>query len=376
MTGSKSKITIAALTVMTMVFTMIPGMAFAAEGSEGTGAEPKTVTVTFSGETADGFDMLPVTLEVDSDLTEQYYPDVTVEPEDEVTISDVLVAAHIEKYGQAFEENPTTYYNVEDGTYKTGFALTQFERTGSSYMYYVNGHAPQNGICLTAVNDGDCVETGLYHDTAAWSDVYGSFGSREYTAKEGDAVNVELKAENNQGEAAAVDEGAKIMLLDANTGKVTDQLAAADKEGKASLTFDKKGTYYISAIGTATYTGYTGAQVSGRFMLPYAKVTVAAKEVVKPAPVKKTLKTPVVTVKAGKKYAKISWKKVAGATSYRVYRATSKNGSYKKIADVSAKKLSVKATKLKSGKKYYFKVRAYAKSVKSSCSKAKAVKIK
>ncbi|MCI8645580.1 MAG: fibronectin type III domain-containing protein [Firmicutes bacterium] len=376
MRRSRSKITIAALTAMTMVFTMIPGMAFAAEETGGTEAEPKTVTVTFSGETADGFDMQPVTLEVASDLTEQYYPDVTVEPKNEVTISDVLVAAHMEKYGEAFEKNPAAYYNVEDGTYKTGFALTQFERTGSSYMYYVNSLAPQEGICLTKVNDGDFVETGLYHDTETWSDVYGSFKSREYTAKEGEAVSVDLMAVNSRNEAAAIDDGAKIMLLDTKTGKVTDPIATADKDGTASLKFAKKGTYYITAIGTATYTGYTGAQVSGRFMMPYAKVTVAAKPVVKPAPVKKTLKTPVVTVKAGKKYAKISWKKVAGAKGYQVYRATSKNGTYKKIATVSAKKLSVKATKLKSGKKYYFKVRAYANSVKSSYSKVKAVKIK
>lgn len=369
---SRSKITIAALTVMAMVFTMMPGLAFAAEKSD---AGASTVTVIFSGETAEGFDMLPEKLEVASDLTEKYYPDVTVEPEGQVTVSDVLVAAHLALYGKAYEENPTAYYNVEDGSYKAGFALTQFQRTGSSYMYYVNGISCPSGICIDTVKDGDIVETGLYADLQNWSDIYGSFDSREYAAKEGEAVNVTIKAANRD-QAAAVDAGAKIMLVDETTGKLTEQVAAADKDGKAAVKFDKKGTYYLSAIGTATYTGYTGQEVSGRFMLPYAKVTVTEKQTVAPTPTETKLKAPTVKVKAGKKYAKISWNKIAGAKGYQVYRATSKNGTYKKIADVSSKKISVKATKLKSKKTYYFKVRAYTKTTKGNFSKVKAAKIK
>lgn len=375
MKRSKSKIAVAALTAMTMAFTMMPGMAFAAAGTD---AGASKVTVTFSAETADGFDMVPTSLEVSSDLTETYYPDVTVEPEDQVTVSDVIVAAHIEKYGDAFKEDPTAYYNVEDGTYETGFATVQFNRTSGSYMYYVNGVSCPSGICLDTVKDGDNVDTGLYADTTSWTDVYGSFDSRAYTVKAGAALSVSLRA-TNRDQAAAVDEGAAIMLLNKETGKVTDQIAKADKDGKASLKFDKKGTYYISAVGTATYTGYTGQEVSGRFMLPYAEVKVA-EAAVKPAPADKKpaakLKAPTVKVKAGKKYAKISWTKVAGAKGYQVYRATSKNGTYKKIADVSAKKLTVKSTKLKSKKTYYFKVRAYTKTSKGTFSKVKAVKVK
>ena len=60
---------------------------------------------------------------------------------------------------------------------------------------------------------------------------------------------------------------------------------------------------------------------------------------------------------------KIAWDKVEGATGYQVYYSTTKNGEYKKIALKSAGSESV--TKLfsssASGKKIYFKVRAYAK---------------
>lgn len=56
---------------------------------------------------------------------------------------------------------------------------------------------------------------------------------------------------------------------------------------------------------------------------------------------------------------KISWKRLKGATRYHLYRATSKNGKYKKIVSTSALQYSSK--KLASGKVYYFKLRAEGK---------------
>lgn len=54
---------------------------------------------------------------------------------------------------------------------------------------------------------------------------------------------------------------------------------------------------------------------------------------------------------------KVKWSKVSGAGGYVVYKAQSKNGSYKKCASVKGGSCIVK--KLKPGKKYYFKVKAY-----------------
>lgn len=53
---------------------------------------------------------------------------------------------------------------------------------------------------------------------------------------------------------------------------------------------------------------------------------------------------------------KITWSKVPGATKYRIYRATSKNGTYKKVVDTS--KLSYVNSKLKKGKRYYYRVKS------------------
>lgn len=56
----------------------------------------------------------------------------------------------------------------------------------------------------------------------------------------------------------------------------------------------------------------------------------------------------------------VSWKKVEGCDGYRVYRATEKDGKYKPVKTCSSvNTLSYKNSKLKTGKTYYYKVRAY-----------------
>ena len=77
------------------------------------------------------------------------------------------------------------------------------------------------------------------------------------------------------------------------------------------------------------------------------------------------------------KTAKITWKAVDNADKYQVYRSTSKNSGYSRIATVSGK--SLKNVNLKTGKTYYYKVRAYAKindtDVYSKYSAVKSVKM-
>ncbi len=60
---------------------------------------------------------------------------------------------------------------------------------------------------------------------------------------------------------------------------------------------------------------------------------------------------------AGYTSMKISWSKVPDATGYQVYRATSKTGTYKRVADTTATGYTDKS--LTTGKTYYYKVRAY-----------------
>ena len=88
------------------------------------------------------------------------------------------------------------------------------------------------------------------------------------------------------------------------------------------------------------------------------------------------------TLKAGKKQLTASWSKVSGISGYEIQYSTSKKFTKKTTKTVSAKSSSKKTTikKLKNGKKYYVRLRAYktvdGKKVYSDRSAVKSVKVK
>lgn len=72
------------------------------------------------------------------------------------------------------------------------------------------------------------------------------------------------------------------------------------------------------------------------------------------------LTKPTVSLKAGTKAITVKWSKIAGANGYKVYRATSKNGSYKLVKTIKpGSTVSWKNSKLTKNKTYYYKVKAY-----------------
>ena len=82
--------------------------------------------------------------------------------------------------------------------------------------------------------------------------------------------------------------------------------------------------------------------------------------------VSKPAKVTKLTVSSKKKKAFLKWKKNSKATGYEIYRATKKNGKYKKIKTIKkAAAATFTDSKVKKGKTYYYKVRAY-KTVKGN----------
>lgn len=210
----------------------------------------------------------------------------------------------------------------------------------------------------------------------------------------------------------------------ATTGNAVT-LAQTDDNGVATLSFDKAGTYVLSAyrldsdgkhsnisrpyaivkvlaaVTTPTATP-AATPTATPTVTPTATPTVtptatpAGDSLGKPVPtktptatptpasddkgIKKVAKTPTkvkVVVKKSKKKKKsvtVSWKKAANAKGYRIALSKKKNGKYKKVTDTKKTKYTFKKTK----GTYYVKLTAYVvKSDKATFSKAtKPVKFK
>lgn len=193
----------------------------------------------------------------------------------------------------------------------------------------------------------------------------------------------------------------------ATTGNAVT-LAQTDDNGVATLSFDKAGTYVLSAYRLdsddkhsnisrpyaivkvlAAVTAPTATPTATPTAAPTATPTATPVPTVTPAPptpasddkgIKKVAKTPTkvkVVVKKSKKKKKsvtVSWKKAANAKGYRIALSKKKNGKYKKVTDTKKTKYTFKKTK----GTYYVKLTAYVvKSDKATFSKAtKPVKFK
>lgn len=128
--------------------------------------------------------------------------------------------------------------------------------------------------------------------------------------------------------------------------------------------------YKVRAYKTSGSTNYAGS---------YSNIASAKPILAKVKGVKaKNVKT---KKKAKTGSAKVTWKTVNGASGYTVYRSLKKNKGYKAVKAVKGpKKKTWTVSKLKKGKKYYFKVRAYrtikGKKVYGAYSAAASCKVK
>ncbi|MEA4922442.1 MAG: fibronectin type III domain-containing protein [Eubacteriaceae bacterium] len=167
-------------------------------------------------------------------------------------------------------------------------------------------------------------------------------GSSESVSASGTTGTVTVKGTVSESYLAVV-----VVLYD-NDGKtmLRTQSAAVNNDRTFSAEFDKlalkAGAEYT--VKAANYNG--GSWITKKFT--------TAGTVGKPA-----APTKVKAKAAGRYSVKVTWKKSAGATSYKVYKATKKKGKYKLAGTVKGSSKTVK--KLKANKKYWFKVRAVNK---------------
>lgn len=122
-----------------------------------------------------------------------------------------------------------------------------------------------------------------------------------------------------------------------------------------------KNLNYVS-IGTTNTSEFIDDKVNVGYTYYYRIQAISGIDYINSAPVAKkvSLATPKAKVVSNNKTTlTVSWDAVEGASGYQVYRATSKNGKYTKVATTT--NTSFVNTKLTVGKGYYYRVRAYKK---------------
>lgn len=410
-----------------------------------------TVSV-FHGYVAKAADTVKVTLRLEQDNKTLVTPvEVTLTDEDKkdygIDLStETLTPLHAlakyltEKKGATTEtmKNYIMASKSQYGLYVTGISIdgksdgsaSSDGLDGVNWMYTVNNTDPGVGMGSYSLKNNDAVTIyGLWGGGTWPNNVetnYSYFENSTVTTTVSNKTTVSLKGvgyDENYNPIVKSISNATVVAAKyeneastATTGNAVT-LAQTDDNGVATLSFDKAGTYVLSAYRLDSdgkhsniSRPYAIVKVLAAVTAPTAAPTVtptatptvtptaapAGDSLGKPVPtktptatptpasddkgIKKVAKTPTkvkVVVKKSKKKKKsvtVSWKKAANAKGYRIALSKKKNGKYKKVTDTKKTKYTFKKTK----GTYYVKLTAYVvKSDKATFSKAtKPVKFK
>lgn len=401
-----------------------------------------TVSV-FHGYAAKAADTVKVTLRLEQDNKTLVTPvEVTLTDEDKKDYgiglsTETLTPLHAlakyltEKKGATTEtmKNYIMASKSQYGLYVTGISIdgksdgsaSSDGLDGVNWMYTVNNTDPGVGMGSYSLKNNDAVTIyGLWGGGTWPNNVetnYSYFENSTVTTTVSNKTTVSLKGvgyDENYNPIVKSISNATVVAAKyeneastATTGNAVS-LVQTDENGTATLSFDKAGTYVLSAYRLdsddkhsnisrpyaivkvlAAVTAPTATPTATPTAAPTATPTATPVPTVTPAPptpasddkgIKKVAKTPTkvkVVVKKSKKKKKsvtVSWKKAANAKGYRIALSKKKNGKYKKVTDTKKTKYTFKKTK----GTYYVKLTAYVvKSDKATFSKAtKPVKFK
>lgn len=278
---------ISVLLVLTLVFSVLPTATIAAAL-----ATPTTVSINLTAQKDGAFLFAPKTgFSVSSDTAENY--GFSDKVPNGVSLMDVLVAAHVAYYGDAFtKENASSYIVVNTN----GEPVTTFGVGTTAYSadYTVNGVIPNNGdyecgqnidfthLKDTKMKDNDSVEFFVFQDTKSRKDNYAWLNKNGasvdvLTLEPSEEVTLQVKGIHFLSEAtgfSSADQmraagtaigGVKVGIYDAAKNTVTEKWTA-DASGNVTVSFDKAGTYYIApygsdANGVPTILGLTKVEV-------------------------------------------------------------------------------------------------------------------
>ena len=311
----------------------------------------------------------------------------------EVTAADALYAAHAAMYGDAFAKDPSGYL-VIDGQ---GMISTLFGKETVYLGYAVNNKWVATGTNATVLVDGDTFSVFFYNDKSC-TDRYFYFDDIPSQPQAGAAFTVKVRSYGYDEKWNTVDQtekGTTVALKNTETGEVIE--AITDENGMAALTAPTAGTYqlYISKtpyeyfiVPAETLEVQKGAEPTPE-PKPEPEPTPAPTPETEPAPTPETEPAPtpepsptpapqptpstdnqvkrdtsviylLAKGKSGNKQITISWNKVKGATSYKIYGGKC-TASAKLLKTVSGSTTSWTHKKLKKGTHYKYYVAAYDK---------------
>lgn len=242
----------------------------------------------------------------------------------------------------------------------------------------------------TTINQSSFIYTGKYIKPNVV--VKGTIGGKTVTLTNGEDYKVEYKNFKNPGIATITITGlnnytgtvTKTFKILPNWVKSPKQVAGSTYTTTMKLTWtkcigvtgyevyrstSKNGTYtkVKTVTSNTNYTTVTGLSAGIKYyykIRAYKKVgtTIVYGAYSSILTTTTKAKAPTgLTLKVDTKKATISWSKATGAVGYEVYRSTSKNGTYSKVKETKSTTLTCTNKGLKTGKRYYYKVRAYTK---------------
>lgn len=229
-----------------------------------------------------------------------------------------------------------------------------YTSTSKDGKYTLNSSIKGNSTASKVIS-GLNTNTTYYYKVRAYKMIddkktYGSYSS---------IVSVKPVLSNTVATAQAVSyNSSKVNWSAVNGANGYAVYRSTSKDGKYTLrkTITSKNTIEFTDTGLDTNTTYY-YKVRPYRMIEDKKEYGSYSEIVCAKPV---LSKTTITVSSTSKKATIKWNKVLGASGYKVYSATSSDGTYSlKKTITSINTLSYTNTNLVSGKTYYYKVRAY-----------------
>lgn len=235
----------------------------------------------------------------------------------------------------------------------------------------------------------DSWENEMYYGHKSLANATPTYINKEYTgslycSEDMDYYRIKLNGKNKVSLKFTIDNTVsdpgtwKIEFINFNTREKLNGTGEAVNTNR-TLTVECTGDLLVRISNQSSW-GSSGSATNQKYHILATVPSSGNNNPSAPSTLKAPSATKITSIKPAKKKATISWRKVSGATGYYVYRSTSKNGTYKKIATVKRKTTYIDKKSLKSKKYYYYKVVTYkkygSKVAKSKMSSYKKVKIK